>query len=165
MFQIGISRITAMTTLTLTVCVTAQSIPGRSTGAPTTPVDQDEEENSMVQVDSAKEDPPTQPKALHTRDPLLGHFIREDLDSEDIEKVAAAESLQTTLEEFLNSENHRWYLNKMDPEEQRPRQQQTEEFQERYGDQPSRSQGLSLRDTVTREAAFSAQPFQCDNYS
>ena len=33
---------------------------------------------------------------------------------------------------LLNSDNHKWYLNKMDPEEAKARQERQEEFKERY---------------------------------
>jgi hypothetical protein len=49
------------------------------------------------------------------------------------EKTAAAEALGKKLEEVLNSANHQWYLNKLDPAEQARRQQQMEEFKKRYG--------------------------------
>jgi len=49
------------------------------------------------------------------------------------EKTAAAEALGKKLEDVLNSANHQWYLNKLDPAEQARRQQQMEEFKKRYG--------------------------------
>jgi hypothetical protein len=36
------------------------------------------------------------------------------------------------LDEVLNSANHRWYLDKMDPEEREERRARQEEFQKRY---------------------------------
>ena len=36
------------------------------------------------------------------------------------------------LDEVLNSDNHRWYTNKMDPAEQERRKKAAEEFRKRY---------------------------------
>ncbi len=64
--------------------------------------------------------------------PELQKLIHRHIDSEDEEKAAAAEKLQTRLNEILNNQNHRWYLNKMDPEEQARREQRRKEFEARY---------------------------------
>jgi hydroxylamine dehydrogenase len=64
--------------------------------------------------------------------PELRRLVAEGRESGDAEKVAAADALAQKLDEVLNSKNHRWYLNKMDPAEQQRRQQQREEFQKRY---------------------------------
>ncbi|MEW6253760.1 MAG: multiheme c-type cytochrome, partial [Planctomycetota bacterium] len=64
--------------------------------------------------------------------PELEELIEKGRKSEDAQKVAAAEALAKKLEEMLNSENHRWYLNKLDPAEQERRKQQTDEFKKRY---------------------------------
>ena len=52
--------------------------------------------------------------------------------SGDAKKAAAAEALEKKLDEVLNSPNHRWYLDKMDPAERQERQQRQEEFKQRY---------------------------------
>jgi cytochrome c553 len=64
--------------------------------------------------------------------PELEELIEKGRASGDASKVAAAEALQVKLDEVLNSNNHKWYLNKTDPEEQAARQKQREDFQERY---------------------------------
>ena len=65
--------------------------------------------------------------------PELEHLIEKGLQSGDAKKSAAAGALQKKLEEVLSSPNHRWYLNKMDPEELQQRKLRQEEFQKRYG--------------------------------
>ncbi len=42
------------------------------------------------------------------------------------------QALGKKLDEVLNSANHRWYLDKMDPEEREERRLRQEEFQKRY---------------------------------
>ncbi len=64
--------------------------------------------------------------------PELEELAEEHLHSDDAEKAAAAQALKTRLEEVLNTKNHRWYINKMDPEEKARRAQAAKEFQERY---------------------------------
>jgi len=64
--------------------------------------------------------------------PELRELAAHNLQSEDPEKRAAAETLNQLIEATLNGDNHKWYLNKMDPEEKARRQQAVEEFQGRY---------------------------------
>jgi hydroxylamine dehydrogenase len=64
--------------------------------------------------------------------PELEHLIEKGKTSGDPQKIAAAEALATKLDEVLNSEDHRWYLGKMDPAEQERRKQAAEEFCKRY---------------------------------
>jgi hypothetical protein len=64
--------------------------------------------------------------------PELEELVSKGKASGDADKVAAAEALEKKIEEVLNSANHRWYLNKLDPEELQRRQQRQEEFQQRY---------------------------------
>ncbi|MDP8245087.1 MAG: hypothetical protein P9L94_13470 [Candidatus Hinthialibacter antarcticus] len=59
-------------------------------------------------------------------------MIEKGLHSSDQEKVAAAQKLQTRLEEILNDDNHRWFLNKQTPEEIAEREKRQKEFQARY---------------------------------
>jgi hydroxylamine dehydrogenase len=65
--------------------------------------------------------------------PELEHLIQAGRASEEAAKTAAAESLQKKLDEVLNSANHRWYLDKLDPAEREERRLRQEEFQKRYG--------------------------------
>ncbi len=64
--------------------------------------------------------------------PELEELAAKGRKSEDAAQVAAAEGLSKKLEEVLNGENHRWFINKMDPQEKERRQQQMEEFKKRY---------------------------------
>ncbi|HNQ24719.1 MAG TPA: hypothetical protein PKK06_16680 [Phycisphaerae bacterium] len=64
--------------------------------------------------------------------PELEELVRHGRQSGDPAPATAAEALAAKLDEVLNSANHRWYLNKVDPAEQERRQQQMEEFQKRY---------------------------------
>jgi hypothetical protein len=64
--------------------------------------------------------------------PELEHLIERGKASSDAAKATAAEALQKKLDEVLNSANHRWYLDKMDPEEREERKLRKEEFQKRY---------------------------------
>jgi hypothetical protein len=62
----------------------------------------------------------------------IEHLIRKGKDSTDAEQVAAAERLEHKLREILESSDHRWYLNKMDPREKERRDQRMKEFKKRY---------------------------------
>ena len=46
---------------------------------------------------------------------------------------AAAEALDRRVREVLESADHRWFLNQMDPKEQEERRRRQEEFKRRYG--------------------------------
>jgi len=65
--------------------------------------------------------------------PELQELIEHGRRSEDAGKKAAAEALAAKLDEVLNSQDHQWYLNRMDPAEKERRDKQREEFQKRYG--------------------------------
>lgn len=65
--------------------------------------------------------------------PELERLVRDGKESGDAQKAAAAKALSDKLDEVLNSGNHRWFLNKMDPTEKQRREQQMEEFKKRYG--------------------------------
>ncbi|MBN1514924.1 MAG: NapC/NirT family cytochrome c [Phycisphaerae bacterium] len=65
--------------------------------------------------------------------PELQELIEHGRQSEDVGKKAAAETLAAKLDEVLNSQDHQWYLNRMDPAEKERRDKQREEFQKRYG--------------------------------
>jgi hypothetical protein len=45
--------------------------------------------------------------------PELEHLIEKGNTSKDSAKVDAAKALQAKLDEVLNSDNHKWYLNKL----------------------------------------------------
>jgi len=64
--------------------------------------------------------------------PELEHLAAQGKVSGDAKK-AAAEALEKKLDEVLNSANHRWYRDKMDPAERADRRLRQEEFQKRYG--------------------------------
>jgi hydroxylamine dehydrogenase len=65
--------------------------------------------------------------------PELEELIHRGESSSSAEKKAAAKALRAKLDEVLNSPNHQWYLNKMDPAEAQFRETQKAEFQKRYG--------------------------------
>ena len=66
--------------------------------------------------------------------PELEELIEKGLASSDPEKVAAAEALQNKLTEVLNTDDHKWFLGKMDPAEAARRKKAAEEFKARYKD-------------------------------
>jgi len=64
--------------------------------------------------------------------PELRELAEDGLKSADPTHVAAAKALEAKLDEVLNSEDHKWYLGKMDPEETARRKRAAEEFRARY---------------------------------
>lgn len=64
--------------------------------------------------------------------PELEELVDDNLDSEDPARVAAAEALKTKLHDVLTSDNHKWYLGQMDPEEAAARAKAAEDFKARY---------------------------------
>ncbi len=64
--------------------------------------------------------------------PELEELVHMGKESGDAEKVAAAEALEAKIDEVLNSDHHKWYLGKMDPEEKERRKKAAEEFKSRY---------------------------------
>lgn len=64
--------------------------------------------------------------------PELEELIEKGNHSSDPTKKAAAAALDAKLTEVLESSNHRWYLNKLDPEEAARRKKAAEEFKARY---------------------------------
>ncbi|MHC4975792.1 MAG: multiheme c-type cytochrome [Planctomycetota bacterium] len=64
--------------------------------------------------------------------PELQELADHNLHSNDEERRAAAEALAAKLDEVLNSDNHSWYLGKMDPEEAARRKAAQDEFKSRY---------------------------------
>jgi hypothetical protein len=64
--------------------------------------------------------------------PAPKSLIKEANESGDAKRKEAAAKLQTRLDEVLISEDHRWSIGKMTPEEAAKRQKQAEEFKARY---------------------------------
>ncbi|HVP09704.1 MAG TPA: multiheme c-type cytochrome [Phycisphaerae bacterium] len=64
--------------------------------------------------------------------PELEALAREAKASGDPKKAEAADALRQKLDAVLNSTNHAWFLDKMDPAEKEQRRKQMEEFRKRY---------------------------------
>ena len=64
--------------------------------------------------------------------PELKEMVEKGKASEDPAKVAAADALEAKIEQVLNSDNHKWFLDKLDPEEKARRDKAREEFKSRY---------------------------------
>lgn len=64
--------------------------------------------------------------------PELRELAERHLHSSDPQKKQAAERLAKLIEETLNSANHQWFLNKMDPQEKARREKARQEFLQRY---------------------------------
>lgn len=64
--------------------------------------------------------------------PAIEHLVEKGRASADDTKKTAAEALAKKLDEVLNSANHNWFLNKMDPAEAKARAERQAEFQKRY---------------------------------
>jgi hydroxylamine dehydrogenase len=64
--------------------------------------------------------------------PELRELAERNIHSDDPAKAEAARALNAKIDETLNSPNHRWYLNKTDPEEAARRAQRQKEFNARY---------------------------------
>ena len=64
--------------------------------------------------------------------PQLEELIETGLASDDASRVNAAKALQVGLRGILESENHRWFENKMDPQEAARRKKAAQEFKKRY---------------------------------
>ena len=62
----------------------------------------------------------------------LEELIEKGINSGDSVKVAAAEATANRLDEILNSKNHRWYIDKMDPAEKEKRKIRQADFKARY---------------------------------
>lgn len=65
--------------------------------------------------------------------PELRELAEHHMHREDPAKKAAASKLMALLEQTLGHDNHKWFLNKMDPEEQAHREKSRQEFIQRYG--------------------------------
>jgi len=64
--------------------------------------------------------------------PELEELAERHQGSDDPAKAAAAQALAARLDQVLNSPDHRWYLNKLDPQEEAERKRAAEEFKARY---------------------------------
>jgi hypothetical protein len=64
--------------------------------------------------------------------PELEELAEKHLHSDDAKKAAAAKALQAKIKQVLESRNHSWFINKMDPEEKARRAKAAKEFKERY---------------------------------
>ena len=66
--------------------------------------------------------------------PELENLIEKGRASGDEKKIKAADELEKLIEATLNSDDHKWYLDKLDPEEKEARAKAAEEFRARYSD-------------------------------
>lgn len=66
--------------------------------------------------------------------PELEELIVHGLASGDASEMKEAKALQAKLHEVLNSENHRWFIGKMDPTEAARRKEAAQEFKARYNE-------------------------------
>ncbi len=64
--------------------------------------------------------------------PQLQHLIDQNTSSPDPKKAKAAADLKAKLDEVLNSDDHKWFLGKMNPDEAAERQKAIEVFKKRY---------------------------------
>lgn len=64
--------------------------------------------------------------------PELEELVERGMKSGDPEKETAAKALADKMEEVLNHNNHKWFLNKLDPEEVERRKARQDEFKSRY---------------------------------
>ena len=66
--------------------------------------------------------------------PELEELAEKNLHSDDPDKVAGAQALQAKIEEVLHSDDHKWFLGLMDPEEAARRAQAAADFKARYAE-------------------------------
>ena len=64
--------------------------------------------------------------------PEIEELIEKGRASENAEKQQAAEKLASLLEEILHTDDHKWIIGKMSPEEKAAREKAAEEFKARY---------------------------------
>jgi len=64
--------------------------------------------------------------------PELEELIQKGRASGDQKKIEAADALAKKIESVLNTANHSWYIDKMDPAEKAERERRQQEFQKRY---------------------------------
>ncbi len=66
--------------------------------------------------------------------PALEDLVRDARDSGDAGRIKAADALQKKIDEVLNTDDHKWFLGKMDPAEAAKRKARQAEFKARYKD-------------------------------
>lgn len=64
--------------------------------------------------------------------PQLEEIAEKAINGDDVEKQKLGHTLEDSIREVLESEDHKWYLNQMDPEEASERKKRKEEFNARY---------------------------------
>ncbi len=64
--------------------------------------------------------------------PRLERIAEENINSHSPAKAKQAHALRDKINEVLQSDDHKWYINKMDPEEEARRKKTQEEFKKRY---------------------------------
>jgi hypothetical protein len=64
--------------------------------------------------------------------PELEELVEKGLHSGDEVKVEAAKRLQSEIATVLGSDDHKWFLGEMDPEELAARKKAAEDFKARY---------------------------------
>ena len=64
--------------------------------------------------------------------PELRELAERNLHSTNPDRKQQAEALSKLIEDTLKQDNHKWFLNQMDPAEKTRREQQVKEFQQRY---------------------------------
>ena len=64
--------------------------------------------------------------------PELEELAENNLHSDDPAKSEQAKMLAAKIDEVLGSDDHKWYINKMDPTEEKKRKAAQDEFQKRY---------------------------------
>jgi len=67
--------------------------------------------------------------------PELEEIAEKYLHSGDAQKAEQAKKLRNKIDAVLNSDDHKWYINKMDPEEAAKRKAAQEEFRHRYNEE------------------------------
>ncbi len=66
--------------------------------------------------------------------PALEDLIRDARESNNKDRIKAADALEKKIEEVLNSSDHKWFLGKMDSKEAARRKARQAEFKARYKD-------------------------------
>ncbi len=66
--------------------------------------------------------------------PELEELVEKGMHSGDADKVEAAKALQAALDDVLGSDDHKWFIGEMDPEEAAKRKADAEAFKARYKD-------------------------------
>ncbi len=64
--------------------------------------------------------------------PELEELAEHAVESGDADRQAKGKHLAETIKKVLSSDNHKWYINEMDPEEEAMRKERQQEFRSRY---------------------------------